>query len=48
MAELVITATATDAHGQQATASVTVDVLDPAPPAAAAQRFEWFGRSGLA
>jgi hypothetical protein len=41
MAELVITAVATDPHGQTATASVTVDVLDPAPATAA--RFSWFG-----
>lgn len=41
MAVLVITATATDAHGQEATAQVTVDVLDPEP--ATAGRFEWFG-----
>lgn len=43
MAELVIVATATDAHGQTATASVTVDVLDPQPTAPAA-RFSWFQR----
>jgi len=34
MAVLVITATVTDAAGRQATASVTVDVLPPAPGAA--------------
>jgi len=44
MAVLVITATATDVHGQQATASVTVDVLEPEPAAA---RFEWFGSPPL-
>lgn len=46
MTELVITATVTDARGQAATASVTVDVLDPQPTTAAA-RFEWFGRPGV-
>jgi hypothetical protein len=33
MAVLVITATVTDAAGREATASVTVDVLTPAPQA---------------
>jgi hypothetical protein len=41
MTVLTITATATDAHGQEATAQVTVDVLDPQPTAAA--EFGWFG-----
>ena len=41
MAELVIRAEATDAHGQVATAEITVDVLDQG--AASAGRFEWFG-----
>jgi hypothetical protein len=39
MAELVITATVTDPAGKTATASVTVDVLDPQHAAA---RFQWF------
>jgi hypothetical protein len=34
LAVLVITATAADAHGQVATAEVTVDVLGPAPAVA--------------
>ena len=42
MAELTITATVTDPAGKTATASVTVDVLDSAPPATAG-RFSWFG-----
>ena len=35
MMQLVVTATVTDARGEEATAAVTVDVLDPAPVAAA-------------
>ena len=40
MTALTITATATDAHGETATASVTVDVL----ATGAAEEFSWFGR----